>query len=197
MEKGKKILPYKGSYRGEGVNFVLYTLNQYNRYISFFNHCLLTSNLFYLDIQLIFFLEKKMKSIITVFAIILSVDSFASSSLECRTLQKVSGWKGTDTFDYVYFTATIASNSLLNNAEVSGAYDSDKRDISSDSKYQPKSPLYTYYHKFGALEDAWNWFSPLLPKNVLNLKSKRFPGYLQIMGEQGYKGTLKLDCVIK
>lgn len=117
----------------------------------------------------------------------------AVKSLTCKTPTMVEGWKGRETKDYVSFTATAASNTRLTNATISGAYESDQRDITADKKYKPQAPAYQNYNRFSSLEDAWNWFKPLLPKDYVSRK-EGFTGYIHMWGEQGFKGTLKLDC---
>jgi hypothetical protein len=124
--------------------------------------------------------------------------SFIDRELSCRSLEKVDVWDETASKDFVYFSALVKSDLELVSAVVTGAYHSDSRDIFSDPKYGPRSWAYRSYNRFSGLDDGWNWFSPLFPKNLSGHKAgKSFNGYLQIMDEQGSHEMLKLDCRLK
>jgi len=137
-----------------------------------------------------------MKQFLVGLMIFFSAYASAESVLICKTLEKVDGWKAAPTHDYVHFTANVRSNEVLDKAKVRGAYASDSRDILSDKKYAPKSPAYKTYNRFQPLEDAWHWFHPLIPKELLS-QVGFFTGYLQVMGEEGFRGTLKLLCYLR
>ena len=128
-------------------------------------------------------------------ALSFSLTSFAAPVLICKTRDKVEGWTGSPTLDFVYFTAFVESELQLSRAEIRGAYGSDIRNINIDPAYKPRSPFYREFYRFGALEDAWNWFYPLLPKDF-SKQSGSFPAYIQILGEAGFKETLKLTCIL-
>lgn len=119
-----------------------------------------------------------------------------AATVICKSEEKVDGWTGTETHDFLRFTAYVTSNTELSKAQVKGAYVSDQRDLVIEEDYQPKSGRYKSYHRFGPLEDAWNWFRPLLPKDVMERKAP-FTGFVQIMGEESYKGTVRLSCFLK
>jgi hypothetical protein len=115
----------------------------------------------------------------------------------CSSEEKIDGWIGHNTFENLRFTAYVVSSTELRTAIVKGAYESDSANIAAESNYVPRNPAYASMNRFSALEDAWNWFKPLLPKNLGDLaRGSEFTGYIQIMGEEGYKGTHKLQCRI-
>lgn len=120
----------------------------------------------------------------------------ASPAVICRSPEKVDGWDGGSTNEPVLFTAYVESDTQLRAAEVKGAYVSDTRDLAADTTYRPRARAYQGLNRFGPLEDAWHWFSPLLPKDLLAQRGT-FRAYLQVMGEEGYKGTLALNCFLK
>ncbi len=133
-----------------------------------------------------------------VFALILSfgAPAFARTALICRSLGDVNGWKTYTTDEPLRFTAYVESDTALSKAEVSGAYDSDVRELEADPKYKPASKRYANYNRFGVLEDAWNWFVPLLPKGFSKEKGS-FRGYVQIIGEEGFQETVSMNCFLR
>lgn len=137
-----------------------------------------------------------MKTVISLLAISSLSLAFANPVLLCQTPTQITGWNGGETNDYVRLTAYVVSNTELQKVEVKGAYLADTRDLSADPHYTPRSRSYVFYNRFGRLEDAWHWFSPILPKQLMD-QSSQFTGYLQIIDEEGYKGTLTLNCRIK
>jgi len=53
------------------------------------------------------------------------------------------------------------------------------------------------YVKYGSLEDAWNWFMPILPENILEQKGS-FVGIMEVRGEEGYGDAfVDMTCFIK
>jgi hypothetical protein len=120
--------------------------------------------------------------------------SFAAS-LNCVSLKDIYGWTGTETHEKMILKGELASDGLLKESKISGAYESDKRDLKV-IPYVNKNPRYNNYAKFSSLEDAWNWFSILLPQNASSL-TRPFLGYVQVVGEQGYKETVTLNCLVK
>lgn len=137
-----------------------------------------------------------MKTLILSLLILVSAPALAAPVLICQSPNKIEGWTGVGTNDHLRFTAYVKSETELQKAEVSGAYGSDVRDLSVDLKYVPKAPAYRDYNRFGVLEDAWHWFMPLLPKDFSTRKGG-FPGYMQILGEGGNKGTVRLRCFVR
>jgi hypothetical protein len=129
-------------------------------------------------------------------AFCLSAQAFSAPALVCKSTGRVDGWTGSPTQTHLRFTAYAAANDRLLKAKVSGAYESDTADVTADKKYVPKAAAYQGYNRFSALEDAWNWFAPLFPKRLLS-QTGSFSGYLQIRGEEGFKGTVKLDCFLR
>ncbi len=129
-------------------------------------------------------------------SLFVSLSSFGATVLICKTPAKVDGWKGTSTHDYVHLTAYVSDDEHLVRAVVSGAYASGTEDVAASPGYKPASPLYRTYNRFASLEDAWNYFRPLLPKKLVSLRAP-FTGYLQVVGEESYKGTLKLNCFLR
>lgn len=122
----------------------------------------------------------------------------AAGKLVCTSLEKVAGWRGVQTNDFLTLSADIVSGSELRGARVLGAYGSDRADVSADADYRPRNPAYADMNRFGSLEDAWNWFFPLLPKDLAQKEpGSRFTGYLQIVGEQEYKGTVEMACEVR
>lgn len=116
--------------------------------------------------------------------------------LVCSTNTEIDGWKGSETFEKLQFTAFVKSDTELQAALVTGAYISDTRDIKIVDNFKPATRKYQNYNKFNPTEDAWNWFYPLLPKDLADRVSP-FRGYIRVMGEQGYKETYKLTCSIR
>lgn len=92
--------------------------------------------------------------------------------LNCKSLEKVNGWNGSPTFDYDYVSAEVDDENNLLGVQITGAHTSDKRDLKAklSSKYERA--------KYSLLEDAWCWYSVLLPKEVLNQKDD-FKGAIQ------------------
>lgn len=137
-----------------------------------------------------------MKKALFAFVFCSVAQAFAGSVLICQSTTKVRGWNASETFDFLRLTAYVASNTEIQRAELKGAYVSDTRDLKADSNYRPRSAAYANFNRFSVLEDAWHWFSPLLPKD-LNSQSGRFTGFVQIMGEEGFKETVRLNCHLR
>ncbi|MCB0369819.1 MAG: hypothetical protein KDD45_10375 [Bdellovibrionales bacterium] len=118
-----------------------------------------------------------------------------ASSLYCVSYDIVNGWDSSATHEKVILTAKVLANSELNNVTINGAYKSDTRDLSIDPTYKPKNPKYYSMNRYHVLEDAWHWFSPLLPKNLsLTPLNKKFTGYIQVYGEQGWVNNIAVSC---
>ena len=137
-----------------------------------------------------------MRKLLFLTLIVFSSSALASPVLICKTNYKVRGWHAAETYDFVRLTAYVDSDRELRDAVVFGAYKSDQQDVSAKPNYKPENPRYKNYNKFEPLEDAWHWFSPLLPKNLETLDGN-FTGYVQVVGESGYITTLKMDCFLK
>lgn len=126
----------------------------------------------------------------------LSLPATATQVLSCKSTSLVSGWNGHETYDYVHLRAYIDSDTQLSKAQITGAFLSLDYDVlNADPDYRPRSPSYQNYNRFAALEDAWYWFRPLLPKNLTS-SSDQFAGYIQISDEDGFKETIKLRCYV-
>ena len=59
-----------------------------------------------------------------------------------------------------------------------------------------KEPTNEDLIEYAALEDAWNWFVPALPQNMLELKGS-FKGMMIIYSEQGFSQKVDMSCFIK
>lgn len=124
---------------------------------------------------------------------IVSSTAQATTVVFCQSEEKVEGWVGHRTSDYIYFNAVLVSDKILSQARIDGAFQSESRDVEAHPDYKPVSPRYRNYNKFSPLEDAWHWFAPLFPKD-LPTRSKTFDGYIQIHSEAGYLKTVTLHC---
>ncbi len=137
-----------------------------------------------------------LKFTLSILVSVMSSFAHAGTILNCQTENKIDGWNGSSTHEYLVFTAEVESNTTLKNAEILGAYKSDIRTIEADPNYKPRSDIYKTYNKFEPLEDAWNWFVPLLPKDLLDHEDT-FAGYIQLHKEDvGYSETIKMECEI-
>lgn len=134
------------------------------------------------------------KSIIVLLSLVVYANiSFAQNELPvliCNSLEKVNGWDGSQTNTKLKYTAYIKSSTELLDAEVTGAYYSDKRDISI--RKETKS-----FVKFQTLEDAWNWFVLSIPKNF-NQIDRSFTAYVNVHAEDRYGWQdVEMKCFIK
>ncbi len=97
--------------------------------------------------------------------------------LICKSPEKIKGWDGWHTDDYLKYTAYIESETELHKAVINGAYGTDMRsliaDVDADNKFSRR--------RFSVLEDAWCWFKLLVPK-----------GYSELVGN--FKGTVQYTC---
>lgn len=130
------------------------------------------------------------------FALFAVTINASASELACESLKSVSGWTGGRTNEKVHFSASFGARGELVTAKISGAYLSDTRNVGPDLNYRPRNPIFKDFNRFGPFEDAWHWFHVLLPKGASALGSGlKFPAYVQIEGEGGYIGTVKLACL--
>jgi hypothetical protein len=121
--------------------------------------------------------------------------SYASTDLECVSFDVIEGWDGRPTRAKVVLTARVASSDQLNDAKLSGAYRSDKQDLTADRNYKPRNPKYQSMNRFRALEDAWCNFAPILPRSLATLPlNKKFTGYIQTVCEGGRTPTFGVLC---
>jgi hypothetical protein len=138
----------------------------------------------------------KMKSLLLAVSLLFSGSVFAALDLPvliCQSNEKIEGWDGGPTNDYVYYRAYIESSTSLLKAQVTGAYLSDDRDLTADA-----DPTNKYDRtRFGSLEDAWHWFKLLLPKDFAALDGK-FKGSIQTWAEEvNQPNYIDLTCFIK
>lgn len=134
-------------------------------------------------------------NLIFIILLLFSASASAEIVLVCNSPGDVRGWKAVETNEPLRLTAYVNSDGSLAEAQVGGAYESDVRSLQINEKYVPQATAYRNMNRYDVLEDAWHWFIPLLPKNLLSQKSK-FTGYLQIMGEEGFNGTENLSCFL-
>lgn len=134
-------------------------------------------------------------AIFAVLSLFTAALAHAAPVLTCKSYEKVEGWTASPTNDYVHFTAYVESDTRLTKAVVKGAYLSDIYDIEADPGYKPVAKSYQNHNRFQALEDAWHWFRAVLPQD-LSRRTGAFTGYLQISGEDGYRGTVRLRCFV-
>lgn len=133
---------------------------------------------------------------LTIIILMTSLSTAFANSLVCQSAQKIDGWDGGNTYDYFRFTAKVASGSKLLQAEVAGPYFAGPETLDADRNYNPSSERYRGHTRFSALEDAWNWFIPVMPNNFAGRRTP-FVGFVQIIGENGFKGTVTVNCRIK
>ncbi|UYL08376.1 hypothetical protein B9G69_015140 [Bdellovibrio sp. SKB1291214] len=139
-----------------------------------------------------------MKTLLSTFAIILSLASFAEAkSLSCRSVDIIEGWTGFTTRDHVTFTAVIQSDELLAGARMRGALIASAGALVADQSYASKNPRYVHYTRFSGLEDAWCWYTPFLPKDMANTTNSEFTGFMGRTCENGSTANIALKCVIK
>lgn len=136
-----------------------------------------------------------MKLMISLFVFALTCAAQAAPVLSCKSYDVIEGWDGGPTRDAVLYTAYIESDTQLRDAVVKGAYLSDVRNVEADPNYRPKAKSYQDYNRFQSLEDAWNWFLILLPKD-LTKKRGAFTGYLQVFTEEGFGQTISMRCFV-
>lgn len=140
-----------------------------------------------------------MKLAISTLMFILSFAALASAkSVSCQSFEKVEGWNAGRTFDYVNFSAEVKANDELTNVLITGAFIAHTDSSVADIKKTPKSPYYSAYANFSALEDAWCWYSPFLPKFMADLDAgKEFKGFINRVCEAGNRENIAVQCVIK
>lgn len=127
-------------------------------------------------------------------ALVSASTSYARADLSCTSVDKIYGWTGTTTYEFLSLTGKVVSATELRGAQVSGAFRSDRRDVRIQP-YRPIADIYKELNRYQTLEDAWNWFSPLLPKNLPAIAAgTEFKGYLRVYNENGYVGTHELTC---
>jgi hypothetical protein len=143
-------------------------------------------------------MSELMKNLWVVFFVLASTPALASQ-INCVSYKSVTGWVGTPTNDNIRLSGMLKSDSEITGARVSGAYESDKADLKADPKFIPKYPQYENMNRFSALEDAWCWFRPLLPKNISKLSTyKSFQAFLQVVCEEGRNAhTYLLSCSLR
>lgn len=135
---------------------------------------------------------------IPLFAMTAIASPGKSPSLKCVSYDVIDGWTGQETHERLILTAKIASKNQLLDAALSGAYESDRRDLSADENYKPRSSRYVGMNRFQLLEDAWCNFTLLLPKNTLNIpKTEKFTSYVQMTCESGVQPTIGMFCSVK
>ncbi len=139
-----------------------------------------------------------MKNVILALFLFLPLISQANNKvIVCSSFNVVNGWGGLAT--KVNFTADVNTNTQLSNAHVSGAITSDVRQIKADTTFVAPSAHYLGYNRFSALEDAWCWYMPVLPKNVGHLSTgSKVEGYIQMFCEDGQnRQAIAVSCFIK
>jgi hypothetical protein len=123
--------------------------------------------------------------------------AFANQNVvNCTSVRQVAGWTGSSTFDKVRFSAVVKDNRTLQNAKIAGAFESAPGNLAADQSFVPRLPMYQGFNRFNSLEDAWCWFTPLLPNNVGEiLPNTRFTGFVQMVCEEGRnRQTVRLVC---
>lgn len=104
--------------------------------------------------------------------------------LSCRSVRPLTGWNASETRAHLVLRAVIESNEQLRGADLSGAYEAGPTDVAVDKSYRARNPRYANLNRFGPpIEDAWHWFTPLLPKNLL-AQTSEFEGFVRIMAEE-------------
>jgi hypothetical protein len=122
-----------------------------------------------------------------------SISSFASEkTVFCKTAEKVNGWNGSDTIDYIYLKATVKED-LLMSPEVSGAYSIFNEGLNFDANISSNGN----WVKFRYLEDAWHFVTVTFPINYFS--KKKFAGFISIVHEDPNwrNQNLKLHCTMK
>lgn len=140
-----------------------------------------------------------MKTLMTAIALTLSFASFAEAkTLSCQSFAAVDGWTGTATHDFAILTANLGIHEQLSSARISGAFLASAEVSLADTAYTSKNPRYQDYTRFSALEDAWCWYSPFLPKQITNLVvGTQFTGFVNRTCENGASENIAMKCVIK
>ncbi|QLY26950.1 hypothetical protein [Bdellovibrio sp. KM01] len=140
-----------------------------------------------------------MKIFISAIIFTLSFASISEAkSLTCQSFQAIDGWKGTATHDFALLTATVSANNELASAKLSGAVLTSAGTSTPDTGFTSKSPRYQDYTRFSALEDAWCWYSPFLPKQLATLpEGTVFTGFVNRTCENGSSTNIAMKCVIE
>lgn len=114
--------------------------------------------------------------------------------IACVSNQTVSGWKKSATRENLGVSAFLTrTEKKLKDAHVSGAFESNTKEIVADRKFNPREEEYKKFNKYSVLEDDSKFFYLLLPKNFSRAK-KPYVGYVQILGEKGLEQTVDLKC---
>lgn len=128
-----------------------------------------------------------------LFLLSISISSAYASELVCQSSNVIDGWDGASTSDKLYLSAQI-ENENLQNPTIKGAfhasYDGTLKGIPSQNGK---------WLRFRTLEDAWCWFSVILPADFYTYSSIRsFNGFVDKICEEGLgKDSFRVRCSIK
>lgn len=137
-----------------------------------------------------------MKILSALVVILVTSSAFAASELPvlvCKSKEKVNGYTEVDTFEYAYYKAYVKSATQLEKAQVTGAWESDVRDLTADQDAGNKFER----TRFQTLEDLFRWFNILLPENFAD-RTGKFDGAMQIYYEESHTPDyVDMTCFIK
>jgi hypothetical protein len=134
-----------------------------------------------------------MKNLLILIAILLILpEAFArGQKLECRSETKIDGWDGGLLHDYLYLHAGVVGSNLLE-PQTSGAFIADHPgEMTGKVVGSPK------WLRFKFLEDAWCWYTVVLPDGF-ETKRGRFQGFVDRICEDGFgRMSVRMSCEVR
>ncbi|QDK45251.1 hypothetical protein DOM22_08830 [Bdellovibrio sp. ZAP7] len=140
-----------------------------------------------------------MKTFISAIIFTLSFASISEAKfLTCQSFEAIEGWTGSATHDFAHLTAAVSANNELASAKLSGAVLASADVSTPDTGFTSKNPRYQDYTRFSALEDAWCWYSPFLPKQLAALpEGSVFTGFVNRTCENGSATNIAMKCAVE
>lgn len=115
-----------------------------------------------------------------------------SRAIYCESVDSVNRRGGVDYKEVLKFTATLNEGSTLSGVQLTGFLSTTNKDLQIISEENNK---FVNFNKYSVIVDAWCFFNPMLPKNILSLESqKNFSTYVEMKCESGSHQYIKMKC---
>lgn len=134
-----------------------------------------------------------MKSIVFLFLsfAVLGLHAQEAKNIYCESIESVNRRSGVDYKEVLKLTGTLNANNEFTQVQTSGML---KSSVLNLKVISAGTNNFADYNKYSTMADAWCFFNPMLPKNVLNSQEANFATVVEMKCESGSHQFIKMKC---
>jgi hypothetical protein len=132
-----------------------------------------------------------MKTIILLLALLSLLPDAQARQLQCQSEDKIDGWNAGSTYELLFLSAGIKGSNLVD-PETTGAFMADY-----SGEMTGKDARSSRWLRFKFLEDAWCWYTLVLPQGFEQQRGG-FLGFVDRICEEGHgQMSIRMSCQVR